>query len=268
MTQITTDLLQQVVRTIIFPEHTIKYNGQSAYRTIISKLEVERRLDGAGLVPEASVFWQNLGGKYVFTSPLGGDDFEVTARIGRPSDGQQHVSWGRPFNFSVIVNEYDEFCELVRKIVQLAAESGSTQEFALFSGPKLERVVALDSVALIGDASHPLSGAFGAGAGFALEDVYALFKALEWAFKQGKELKEALELFDSIRSPHYENLYDTLDWLAGVGKEIVAEKLPVDKEIEERVYRSRGGRADWMYTYDIRRIVDGILAGTDVHGKL
>jgi hypothetical protein len=61
------------------------------------------------------------------------------------------------------------------------AAKGETQEFALFSGPRLERVVALDSIALIGDASHPLSGAFGAGAGFALEDVRVRESKLRWS---------------------------------------------------------------------------------------
>ncbi|KAJ4310271.1 hypothetical protein N0V84_011053 [Fusarium piperis] len=253
------DGIRSVVRSFTFPSHKIKYNGQSAYRTIISKSDVE----ALGTIPESSVFWQNLGGRYVFTSPLGDNDFEVTARISRPSEGQEHVSWGRPFDFSTLVHEYDEFCEPVRQVVQLAAKQGGTQEFALFSGPRLERVVALDSVALIGDASHPLSGAFGAGAGFALEDVYALSKALEWAWKRGKGIKVALELYDKIRSPHYEELYNVLDWYAGINKEIAAEGLSVDREIEERVKRTKGKKSNWMYYYDIQKVVDEALLGLE-----
>ncbi|KAJ4194396.1 hypothetical protein NW755_003152 [Fusarium falciforme] len=253
------DGIRSVVRSFTFPSHKIKYNGQSAYRTIISKSDV-KALD---TIPESSVFWQNLGGRYVFTSPLGDDDFEVTARISRPSEGQEHVSWGRPFDFNTLVHEYDEFCEPVRQVVQLAAKQGETQEFALFSGPRLESVVALDSVALIGDASHPLSGAFGAGAGFALEDVYALSKTLEWAWKRGRGIKVALELYDKIRSPHYGELYDVLDWYAGINKEIAAEGLSVDREIEERVKRTKGKKSNWMYHYDIQKVVDEALLGLE-----
>jgi salicylate hydroxylase len=183
----------------------------------------------------------------------------VTARISRPSEGQEHVSWGRPFDFSTLVPEYDGFCEPVRQVIRLAAK-GETQEFALFSGPRLERVVALDSIALIGDASHPLSGAFGAGAGFALEDVYALTKALEWARPRSQGIKVALELYDRIRSPHYSDLYDVLDWYGDVSKEIAAEKLSVDGEIEARVRRTKGKRSNWMYNYDIQTVVDDVLA--------
>ncbi|KAF5000795.1 hypothetical protein FGRMN_1402 [Fusarium graminum] len=255
---IAADGIRSVVRSFTFPSHKIKYNGQSAYRTIISKSAV----DALGTIPQASTFWQNLGGKYVFTSPLGDDDFEVTARISRPSEGQAHVSWGRPFDFSTLIHEYDEFCEPVRQVLKLAAE-GETQEFALFSGPRLERVVALDSIALIGDASHPLSGAFGAGAGFALEDVYTLSKTLEWAWTRGQGIKVALELYDRIRSPHYHDLYDVLDWYGGVFKGIAAEGLSVDEEIAARVRRTKGKRSDWMYHYDIQTVVDDVLGNLD-----
>ncbi len=141
-------------------------------------------------MPKGPVFWQNMNGRYVYTCPLGGDVFEVTARLRRPAEGQERVSWGQPFDFHQLLPEYDDFCPPL-PVLQLAAR-GDTQEFALFSGPPLKTVVAAHgadssataNIALVGDASHPLSGAFGAGAGFALEDVYTLARALEWAVEQ------------------------------------------------------------------------------------
>ena len=56
---------------------------------------------------------------------------------------------------------------------------------------------------LIGDASHPLSGAFGSGAAFALEDGWILARAIEYARSPAKSLESALEIFDEIRSPYY-----------------------------------------------------------------
>lgn len=209
------------------------------------------------------MFWQNVGGKYVFTCPLGGSDFEVTARLRQPVEGQDRVSWGRPFDFTSLLAEYDEFTEPVRKVLQLAAE-GDTQEFALFSGPRLESVILYDAVALIGDASHPLSGAFGAGAGFALEDVYALTQSLRWAWKRNKGLGFALKLYDDIRSPHYRGLYDVLDGYAAINSELLAEKLPVDQEIEQRVRRTAGKKSTWMYHYEVAKVVDDVLREADV----
>ncbi|KAI3539026.1 hypothetical protein CSPX01_09153 [Colletotrichum filicis] len=227
------DGIRSFVRSYAFPEHKVKYNGQSAYRTIIHKPTAEK-IEG---IPKSPVFWQNTGGKYVFTCPLGGDDFEVTARIRRPIEGQEHVSWGRPFDFSTIASEYDEFCEPVRKVIQLAAQ-GETQEFALFSGPRLESVVHEEAIALIGDASHSLSGAFGAGAGFALEDVYALTQSVDWHWNNGGDLSAALELYDQIRSPHYRDLYKVLDDFGAMNTTLLSENLPVNEEIEERVRRA------------------------------
>ncbi|KAJ0329190.1 hypothetical protein COL5a_004426 [Colletotrichum fioriniae] len=203
------DGIRSFVRSYAFPEHKIKYNGQSAYRTIIHKPTAEK-IEG---IPKSPVFWQNIGGKYVFTCPLGGDDFEVTARIRRPIEGQEHVSWGRPFDFSTIASEYDEFCEPVREVIQLAAQ-----------------------------------GAFGAGAGFALEDVYALTQSIDWHWNNGGGLPEALELYDHIRSPHYRDLYKVLDDFGAMNTKLLSENLPVNEEIEERVRRAAESKTGHLIT--------------------
>ncbi|KAK2047172.1 FAD/NAD(P)-binding domain-containing protein [Colletotrichum somersetense] len=258
------DGIRSFVRSFAFPSHRIKYNGQSAYRTIIRKSEAEK-IEG---IPKSPVFWQNTGGKYVFTCPLGGDDFEVTARIRRPVEGQERVSWGRPFDFAAIASEYDEFCDPVRRVIQLAAAEGGTQEFALFSGARLESVVSRGALALVGDASHPLSGAFGAGAGFALEDVYALTRSVDWARRNAKGLRAALELYDQIRSPHYRDLYGVLDNFATLNSALMAEKLPADEEIEERVRRAGEGKSTWMYHYEIDKAVDKFLGAAGPPGQV
>ncbi|OHE98316.1 hypothetical protein CORC01_06312 [Colletotrichum orchidophilum] len=257
------DGIRSFVRSFSFPSHKIKYNGQSAYRTIIHKPTADK-IEG---IPKSPVFWQNTGGKYVYTCPLGGDDFEVTARIRRPAEGQDQVSWGRPFDLSTIAAEYDEFCEPVRKIIQLAAQ-GPTQEFALFSGPRLESVISHGAVALIGDASHPLSGAFGAGAGFALEDVYALTRSIDWHWKNGGGLSAALELYDQIRSPHYRDLYQTLDNFGALNAKLLAENLPPNEEIEERVRRAAESQSLWMYHYQIDKAVEKLLGATTQHAQI
>ncbi|TDZ61840.1 2-heptyl-3-hydroxy-4(1H)-quinolone synthase [Colletotrichum trifolii] len=244
------------VRSFAFPDHKIKYNGQSAYRTIIHK-PTAFGIEG---LPKTPVFWQNVGGKYVFTCPLGGDDFEVTARIRRPTEGQEHVSWGRPFDFSKLAPEYDEFCEPVRKVIQLAAQ-GKTEEFALFSGPRLESVISRGALALIGDASHPLSGAFGAGAGFALEDVYALTRSVDFTWRNGEGIAAGLKLYDEIRSPHYRDLYGVLDNFATTNAALLAEQLSADEEIEERVRRASEKKATWMYHYEVDKVVDKLVGG-------
>ena len=228
------------------------------YRTIVSKAKVEK-IKG---IPWAPSFWKHISGLYVYTCPLGHDDFEVTARIRRPQQEQEPVSWGHPFDLNTLLHEYDDFCLPIRQILCLAAE-GETQEFALFSGPRLERIVSHGSVAFIGDASHALLGNFGSGAGFALEDVYTLTRALDWAWRRNRPLADALDFFNSVRSPHYQRLYQVLDNFSAIKAALRAENLSVDEEISERVKRISLASESWMYSYEIIKIVDEALRQVD-----
>jgi salicylate hydroxylase len=201
-----------------------------------------------------------MSGLYVFTCPLGDDDFEVTARI-RPTaeqDGSEPVSWGHPFDLHKLLHEYEDFCRPVKQILHLAAE-GEVQEFACFSGPRLNRIVSHGSIAFIGDSSHPMSGNFGSGAALALEDAYTLAKVLDWAWTTQRPLADALELFNSIRSPHYARLYQVLDKYASIKAALQAENLPVDEDIAERVRRISLASDPFMYYYEIDKVVDAAL---------
>jgi salicylate hydroxylase len=206
-------------------------------------------------MPWTAVFWKNESGRYVFTCPLGNDDFEVTVRILRPSGAEDPSSWGRSFNLNGLLLEFNDFCQPVRTILQLAAQ-GKTQEFALFAGPRLKHVISHRNTVLIGDAAHPFLGHFGSGAGFALEDTYVLGRVLEWAWQRDKPLSNALELFDSIRSPHYDNLYATADKAAAAKKRILAEGVSTDDEIKRRVLAVSEASESWMYDYDIAEVTD------------
>ncbi|CAK7223972.1 hypothetical protein SBRCBS47491_005389 [Sporothrix bragantina] len=262
------DGIRSVARLFIAPDHKLTYNGQSAYRTILRKSDVAA-ING---IPGAPIFWQYVGGKYVYTCPLGRDDFELTARI-RPDEEDaparaSQVSWGQPFDLNKLLPKYTDFAPQLRAILRLAADSGGTQEFAMFHGPRLDTVVRVhpesqnSGVLLLGDASHPLSGAFGAGAGFALEDSYTLARALAWVHKSNRTLADALRIYDTARSPHYANLYKELDRGAGVVKAVVSQKLPLHEEISERVRRlwdEGASGSGWVYTYHADEVVEEII---------
>lgn len=137
-------------------------------------------------IPFEATFWKHTSGLYVYTCPLGDDDFEVTMRIRQPQKAgdSEPVSLGRPVDLHTLLHEYDDFCPPVCQILLLAAQNGGAQEFALFSGTRLNRVVSHGNIAFVGDAAHALLGNFGSGAGFALEDVYTLGKALDWSWQR------------------------------------------------------------------------------------
>ncbi|KAK6217788.1 hypothetical protein LQW54_003297 [Pestalotiopsis sp. IQ-011] len=244
---------RSLVRTLTVPGVVPRYTGQCVYRTIISKADV-KTIDG---IPWAPVFWKNVSGLYVFTCPLGDDDFEVTARIRRSRNDKDPASWGQPFDLHTLLHEFDDFCPPVRQVLRLAAR-GKTQEFALCPLPPLECPI-YHNIAFVGDACHALLGNFGCGVGLALEDVYTLARTLNWAWKRNRSLSDALGAFHAIRSPHFKRLYKIMSNFAEIKAAVQAESLPIDREIAERVQRISEASRSWMYYYEIDKAVDDFL---------
>src|ERR1700712_4585844 len=101
-----------------------------------------------------------------------------------------------------------QYIPQVRKALSRVPK-GEWREFAAFSGPKLATLTGWNNrVVLVGDSSHALSGAFGSGAGFAMEDGWVLAQALALF---GNDLSKALPLFDEIRLPYYAKMYAHLE---------------------------------------------------------
>jgi salicylate hydroxylase len=149
--------------------------------------------------------------------------FEISCRslIEPAADKERRFSWGIDVSNEKVVRHFKEYDPRVRETME-QVPSGMWKEFSAFAGPRLEKVTAWDGkVALLGDASHPLSGmdveflsinstitrwpagAFGSGAAFALEDGWIIAKAIERTWGQPNALAEALKIFDTIRSPYY-----------------------------------------------------------------
>jgi salicylate hydroxylase len=102
-----------------------------------------------------------------------------------------------------------------------------------------------------------LSGAFGSGAAFAFEDAYILAQAISESQRTGRHLASALKVYDKIRSPHYEALYDILDGNADSAKEVAAAHPEFDDDefVEEIVSKGLGKNTQWIYKYDVSRVL-------------
>ncbi|RSL39574.1 hypothetical protein CEP53_013956 [Fusarium sp. AF-6] len=251
------DGIRSVVRQFAFPSHGIAYTGATSYRTVIRKSDA-LAING---VPNAVTFWHGTDGKWIYTCPLGGDDFEITAKISE-ADFKGRSSWGKEASVHHFV---DSFTEFVQPVQQLLGQVTFVQQFDFFAGPKLETVVSQNSVALIGDASHPLSGAFGAGAGFALEDAVVLAGAIGWAHGSGRGLGPALALFDRVRSHHYAELYAVLDGFARSERELgdIKATLEPDAEIESRISSLWAPKHNWMYYHEANDALQAAIQAID-----
>lgn len=100
----------------------------------------------------------------------------------------------------MLIGRRQEYIPPIREALE-RVPPGAWREFAAFAGPELSQLTAWDHrVVLVGDSSHALSGAFGSGAGFAMEDGWVLAQALALFCN---DRHRALELFDSVRLPYY-----------------------------------------------------------------
>ncbi|KAI0761074.1 FAD/NAD-P-binding domain-containing protein [Trametes elegans] len=246
------DGIRSVVRQYAFPNHKLKYTGKVAYRVLIPQEKVAHLLPD---IPPASCFWHTRD-THIYTNPLDNGLFEIATRALESEEHGTKVSWGQTVPKEQVVPQYKQnYCPLLREIIDAP---DSWLEFALFGGPRLQSVVHNGRIALIGDASHPLSGAFGSGAAFAFEDAYVLKSALEFARKRGQDLGYALELFDSIRAPRYKDLYGVLDEMASNVADIKAQNPGIDEDeyvaqTTERNWQQAEGRG-FIYAYNIAKV--------------
>lgn len=122
---------------------------------------------------------------------------------------------------------------------------------------------------LVGDSSHALSGAFGSGAGFAMEDGWVIAQALALT---GNDRNQALALFDRVRVPYYHRMYAYL--AAGAQKRAakLAEVGPDGEgpSEEERV-KTKLFKEDvdmsWIYQNNIAKVWESTLEELKVEGS-
>jgi salicylate hydroxylase len=133
---------------------------------------------------------------------------------------------------------------------------GGWREFAAFAGPELPQLTAWDGrVVLVGDSSHALSGAFGSGAGFAMEDGWVLAQALVHA---RNDRLAALALFDELRVPYYARMYAHLaaqaDERAHRLRELADAQPTYDQGVANKIISDGGKDMSWIYENDIGKV--------------
>ncbi|TYJ55197.1 hypothetical protein B9479_004131 [Cryptococcus floricola] len=219
------DGLRSAVRTQTWGQHKTSWNGTTIFRCLIplplvDHLSISKytafhhgpaRMFKVSVVSTKEEIEAGKG-QWELTLRVFEDPKEVTA---------PKFSWGIPCTNERVAGYFTEFTPEIREAIDLVPE-GSWKEFSAFSGPRLEHVAANGNTLLIGDASHPLLGAFGSGAGFAMEDGYLIAQILHHYLpppssssssteERIQALSKSLDLFDKIRSPYYAKMYQVLD---------------------------------------------------------
>ncbi|RDW84272.1 putative FAD-binding monooxygenase [Coleophoma cylindrospora] len=257
------DGIRSVVRQHLFPEHDIQFMGTTIWRTLIPLSSVAQ-IDTMG---HHTNWWHGTAG-HVYTTIVDdpaeaapGDDllFEIAARnvIDPKQAKEKRFSWGVPATNARVLAHFTDYDPRVQDALKQVPEGG-WREFSAFAGPRLQRLVGWDRVVLIGDASHPLSGAFGSGAAFALEDGWILAQALQYTRLSPDAITHALEIFDQIRSPYYRRMYEFLDQQkANVAKSAdEASRRTFDANLAARLKAFDGQGLAWVYLNDIEQVWD------------
>lgn len=101
-----------------------------------------------------------------------------------------------------------------------------------------------------------LAGAFGAGAGFALEDAYVLTAVVEYARANPRALSFALRVYDQTRSPYYQLLYEILAGHAKSAKGVYLHEAGIssDEAVDRKIKAVwGGGDSPFIHAYDVKR---------------
>ncbi|KAJ4365333.1 hypothetical protein N0V83_008954 [Neocucurbitaria cava] len=128
---------------------------------------------------------------------------------------------------------------------------GGWREFAAFAGPELDTLTAWNNkIVLVGDSSHALSGAFGSGAGFTMEDGWVLAQSLSYS---KNDLSKALPVFNAIRLTYYSRMYAHL---ASEAKRRAAKLKTLgnpsfDERVASKIITDGGVDMSWIYEKDI-----------------
>ncbi|GAA5858287.1 hypothetical protein JCM8547_004636 [Rhodosporidiobolus lusitaniae] len=247
------DGIRSVVRAHTFPSFRITYSGTTGYRCIFPLSRLSHIPD----VPLKTVFWHGLapdvkgkgkGMTSLFTTPIGDGLFEVSGRGPvEQKEGEEDGSWGRGARKEEMRELFVEYHPTAKAIIDAIPEE-TLGKYPFWGGIALDTVVANGNVALLGDASHPLSGAYGSGAAFALEDAWTLSQSISYSLSHSLPLAEALRLFDETRSPYYGELFGELRRVGKASRK--GEGLGWGERVRDRM-EERWGELRWVYHRDI-----------------
>ncbi|OKL61015.1 hypothetical protein UA08_03110 [Talaromyces atroroseus] len=256
------DGIRSIVRRILFPDHQLHFTGNTAWRVLVPKSSLAHIPD---ITQTTAWWWGETGHAYVSDvddeTETADPHFEITIRsYHEPEIAGTTVPWGIPASNDKVASRVLKFDQRVRDAVGVVPE-GQWREFAGYAGPRLEHITGWDKVVLIGDASHPLQGAFGSGATFAMEDGWILARALERTRSSASPLPRALKIFDEIRSPYYMRMYAHLDeGREKMQKQRKSESHTLDELLKARIDNLLGGNKDFIYKNDIQKVWNDYIA--------
>lgn len=253
----------QVVRDAAWPDYKINFTGTTIWRALLPWKDVK------DLDPRFEITgWWHTPTTHVYFSPVGEGLWEIAARAWHDPaiHSASKVSWGIPVDNTHVESHFtvgclplmrrnlltlmQDYLPQIREALARVPQAG-WREFAAFAGPEMDTLTAWgNKVVLVGDSSHALSGAFGSGAGFAMEDAWVLAQSLEHF---NHDLSKALPLFDRIRLSYYARMYAHLSSEAKRRANALQDigDPSFDERVANKIVSDGGADMSWIYDNDI-----------------
>ncbi|KAJ8112562.1 hypothetical protein OPT61_g5094 [Boeremia exigua] len=244
------DGIRSVVRDAAWPDYEIKFTGTTIWRTLLNWEDVK------DLDPRFEITgWWHTPSTHVYFSPVGEGLWEIAARAWHDPavHSASKVSWGIPVDNAHVESHFTEYMPKIRQALARVPQDG-WREFAAFAGPELDTLTAWNhKIVLVGDSSHALSGAFGSGAGFAMEDGWVLAQSLAH-FRN--DLNKALPLFNQVRVAYYARMYAHLASEAARRERNLQEigDPSFDERVANKIISDGGVDMSWIYNNDIEAV--------------
>ena len=190
------DGVHSVVREFMLGKEQPRFTGRVAYRTVFPTARL------GGLQPHPCVKWWGPDRHIVsyFVTPNRDELYFVTST---PEPEFDVESWSAKGDLATLRAAYDSFHPQVRTIL---AACPDVHKWALVERHPLPRWVE-GTVALLGDACHPMTPYMAQGASTSIEDAAILSRCLEGIDRDG--LPEALRRYVATRKPRTSRIQQT-----------------------------------------------------------
>jgi salicylate hydroxylase/6-hydroxynicotinate 3-monooxygenase len=170
------DGVHSVVKTALFGEDEPNFTGRIAYRTVFPV----GRLKGVDVL-NCTKWWGE--DRHVVIYPVKPDRSEIYFVTSQPEPGFNLESWSTTGDVKVLREAFEAFHPEARAIINAAPE---VHKRPLVDRDPLDRWVD-GRVALLGDASHPMTPYMAQGAAMAIEDGAILARCLDGLDRDGVE---------------------------------------------------------------------------------
>lgn len=180
------DGVNSIVRAALFGDDDPDFLDRIAYRTVFPA----RLLDGFD-IGDCTKWWGE--DRHIVMYPVKADRSEVYFVTSQPEPGFRLESWSAEGDVKVVRQAFEDFHPTVRRVLDACP---TVHRRPLVDRQPLDRWVE-GSVALLGDACHPMTPYMAQGAAMAIEDAAILSRCLDGIERDG--VSAALKRYETTR---------------------------------------------------------------------